>query len=112
MFGANGLGLPAGMIAGLGTALPGLLHVPFLAAPMHLLSGKAFLVLALFPVVWFLPNTQEILGQAKGEHSDITGFAKIALWRPNLAWATSLGVAMIAVLWYMTDTSSFLYFQF
>ncbi|MFY9935988.1 MAG: MBOAT family O-acyltransferase [Silvibacterium sp.] len=112
MFGANGLGLPAPVIAKLGTALPGLLHVPFLAAPMLLLSGKAFLVLALFPVVWFLPNTQEILGQAKGEHSDITGFTKIALWRPNLAWATSLGMVMIAVLWYMTDTSSFLYFQF
>jgi alginate O-acetyltransferase complex protein AlgI len=94
-----------------------MLHHPFLATPMQLVSTKIYLVLFLFPVVWFLPNTQEILGQSKSGQvqsapAPATGFMKVILWRPTWTWATSLGLVMIAVLWYMTDTSSFLYFQF
>jgi alginate O-acetyltransferase complex protein AlgI len=117
MCGINGLGLPAAVVAKLGSAAPWMLHHPFLATPMQLVSTKIYLVLFLFPVVWFLPNTQEILGQSKSGQvqsapAPATGFMKVILWRPTLTWATSLGLVMIAVLWYMTDTSSFLYFQF
>lgn len=67
----------------------------------------AFLVFLLLPVVWFLPNTQEILGQAKTARVN-----PLVLWQPSWAWAVSLGVLLVAVLIYMTDTTSFLYFQF
>jgi len=33
-------------------------------------------------------------------------------WRPTFAWAAALGAALVAVLWNMADTSTFLYFQF
>jgi D-alanyl-lipoteichoic acid acyltransferase DltB (MBOAT superfamily) len=79
------------------------------------LSGQpphAFLFLLALPVVWFLPNTQEILGQVSTVRPNIFGRSTLVMWRPNWAWACSLGSLLVAVLWYMTDTSSFLYFQF
>lgn len=88
-------------------------HGTALAAAEPLTLGKHALVALLFlPVVWFCPNTQEILGQTKSVRKNVFGSLKLAQWRPNLLWATSLGCAFIAVLWYMTNTSSFLYFQF
>jgi D-alanyl-lipoteichoic acid acyltransferase DltB (MBOAT superfamily) len=105
----DALRLLAGMVGRNGVAaIPGL--------PAVLLNPHAWLALLLLPVVWFFPNTQEILGQAKAVRANlfsaVFGSAPAALWRPNLVWATSLAGAFLAVLWYMTDTSSFLYFQF
>jgi alginate O-acetyltransferase complex protein AlgI len=82
------------------------------AVPGALHNAHGYLAIMLLPVVWFFPNTQEILGQAKAVRANIFRVATVSLWRPNLMWATSLAVAFITVLWYMTDTSSFLYFQF
>jgi D-alanyl-lipoteichoic acid acyltransferase DltB (MBOAT superfamily) len=78
-------------------------------------SSHAYLFLLALPVVWFFPNTQEILGQTQTVRANLLGWlvrARPGAWRPNLAWALSLGVLLVAVLWYMTDTSAFLYFQF
>ncbi len=82
------------------------------AVPPSLHNSHGYLAILLLPVVWFFPNTQEILGQAKAVRASVFRTVSTALWRPNLVWATSLGIAFITVLWYMTDTSSFLYFQF
>jgi alginate O-acetyltransferase complex protein AlgI len=82
------------------------------AMPAALYSNHGYLAILLLPVIWFFPNTQEILGQAKAVRGNIFRFAAVPFWRPNLMWATSLAVAFVAALWYMTDTSSFLYFQF
>ena len=75
-------------------------------------SIYSYLVLCLLPVVWLFPNTQEILGQTASVRANILGASKLAQWRPNWAWATSVGSLLVAALWWMTDTSSFLYFQF
>lgn len=74
--------------------------------------GHGYWAILMLPIVWFLPNTQEILGQAKAIRPNLLRGSPLALWQPNLRWAASLGVALVAVLWYLTDTSSFLYFQF
>jgi alginate O-acetyltransferase complex protein AlgI len=85
-------------------------------------GGLAF---ALFPVVWFLPNTQQILGQETGpggvalspETVYVTPLPAPTLfsglhWRPNLRWAIVMAVLFFAVLANLDSTTSFLYFQF
>ena len=75
-------------------------------------STHAYVVFLLLLSVWFLPNTQEILGQTKAVRTNALGTSGLTQWRPNWAWAICLGAALVAVLWYITDTSTFLYFQF
>jgi alginate O-acetyltransferase complex protein AlgI len=72
----------------------------------------AFFVFMLLPAVWRLPNTQEIFRQVKAVRRNVFGASRLAEWKPNLSWAGSLSILLTAVLWFMTDTSSFLYFQF
>ena len=85
----------------------------------------ASLALALFPVVWFLPNTQQILGQETGPGGIATlpGTSNVNTvpaptlfpglrWRPNLGWAVMMAVLFFAVLANLDSTTSFLYFQF
>ena len=81
-------------------------------APPAALPGRAYLVLLLLPVIWGCPNTQEILGQVPEVRSHIFSDAAPFRWRPSLPWAASLGGLLVTILWYMTDTSTFLYFQF
>ncbi len=76
------------------------------------LSARAYLVLLLLPVVWYFPNTQELLGQTKSVRENIFGTTQLVYWRPSLAWALASGILFVTVLWYMTNTSAFLYFQF
>ena len=69
-----------------------------------------------FAIVWFLPNTQQILSLFKpslqqsawDSHSTPRGL----LWVPNAAWAVALGSLFLLALWNMQDPSTFLYFQF
>jgi len=85
----------------------------------------AFLALALFPVVWFLPNTQQILGQEIGPDgiAAFPGTSNVSpipastrflwlRWRPNVGWAVMMAVLFFAVLANLDSTTSFLYFQF
>jgi alginate O-acetyltransferase complex protein AlgI len=90
-----------------------------------LLDGA--LAFALFPIVWFFPNTQQILGQepGTGRLTPIPGGAPASLaldpppsvfsrlrWSPTLPWAFVIFVVFFAVLANMDSTSRFLYFQF
>ena len=89
----------------------------------ELLEGA--LAFALFPVVWFFPNTQQILGQETGFGGIATSpgtpnvnpspaptlFTRLR-WRPNLRWAVVMAVLFFAVLANLDSTTSFLYFQF
>jgi len=95
-------------------------------SPGHLdeLAAGA-LAFALFPVVWFLPNTQQILGQETGPGGIATSpgtpnvnpspaptlFAGLR-WHPNLGWALVMAAVFFAVLANLDSTTSFLYFQF
>jgi hypothetical protein len=89
----------------------------------EVLSGS--LAFCLFPVVWFFPNTQQILGQETGPGGIATSpgtpnvnpapaptlFAGLR-WRPNVGWAVVMAVVLFAVLANLDSTTSFLYFQF
>ena len=91
-----------------------------------LLDG--WLAFALLPVVWFLPNTQQILGQEPtpeapqpGHHTPTSDRVDPAAptpllsrfrWSPNLGWAVLMAVLFFAVLANLDHTTSFLYFQF
>jgi D-alanyl-lipoteichoic acid acyltransferase DltB (MBOAT superfamily) len=90
LFGRNGMGL----------------------ASLRTLDPHAFLVFALLPVVWFFPNTQEILGRTATIRPNVFGSGSPFFWRPSMAWAGGIATLFVVVLWYMTDTSAFLYFQF
>ena len=92
----------------------------------------AALGFALFPIVWFLPNTQQILGQESSQ--DAAGHAPTAptsttqttpdfasaptsffyrlRWSPSIRWSLVIAVLFFAVLANIDQTSSFLYFQF
>jgi alginate O-acetyltransferase complex protein AlgI len=98
----NALDVVAGLIGRHGLGVE-----QFGKQPLH-----AFLFVFALPVIWCFPNTQEILRQVSTIRTNIFGASTLAIWRPNWVWASGLGSLLIAVLWYMTDTSSFLYFQF
>jgi len=65
----------------------------------------------LFPVVWFMPNTQQILGEEPIGESEGSSFWSSLRWRPNLLWSLGMAVLFFAILANM-ESSSFLYFQF
>jgi len=72
----------------------------------------AALALALFPVVWFMPNTQQILGEESSTTAPPTNLLPRLRWSPNLGWGLAMAVLFFAILANLDHTSSFLYFQF
>ena len=93
-----------------------------------LLDGS--LAFALFPIVWFLPNTQQILGQESARADAAVGpptgpearftiaheqaptlFAWLR-WRPTVGWSLLMAALLFAVLVELDPTATFLYFQF
>ena len=83
-------------------------------------------VFLLFPVVWFFPNTQQILGEETKRDgvatspgtptavnpTPVPSILSHLRWRPNLLWAAVMVVLFFAVLVNLDSTSTFLYFQF
>jgi len=72
----------------------------------------AALALALFPIVWFMPNTQQILGEESSTTAAPTSLFPRLRWSPNLGWGLAMAVLFFAILANLDHTSSFLYFQF
>lgn len=94
-----------------------------LGHPDELLAGV--LAFCLLPVVWFLPNTQQILGQETGPGGIVSSpgtpnvnpmpapsvFAGIR-WSPSVRWAVIMAAIFFAVLANLDSSVRFLYFQF
>jgi D-alanyl-lipoteichoic acid acyltransferase DltB (MBOAT superfamily) len=73
----------------------------------------ATLGFALFPIVWFMPNTQQILGEEPTATSaPSTPLLTRLRWSPSIAWSLVIATLFFAVLANIDQTSSFLYFQF
>ena len=97
-------------------------HAPLATAtltdtPSFAPSAGAFLpVVAGLAIVWFLPNTQQILARfhpaLELSPSDRREGGLRLLWQPTLAWGVGLGLVFFAVLVKMENPSTFLYFQF
>jgi hypothetical protein len=68
---------------------------------------------ALFAIVWFLPNTQQIFASARPALGRITpGPMAWLRWRPGMGWAIVLGLGGVVAVLSMGGTSEFLYFRF
>ena len=89
-----------------------------------LLEGS--LAFALFPVVWFMPNSQQILGQERTVDHPVPGPAaptapahqqapvifSTLRWAPTVPWSLAMAALFFAVLVELDPTAQFLYFQF
>jgi hypothetical protein len=64
--------------------------------------------------IWWLPNTQEILGQYSGEEKTQPGIfqARFHQWQPTWRWSLAISAAFFACFVLMKPASRFLYFQF
>lgn len=75
-----------------------------------LLEGAAGF--ALFPIVWLMPNTQQILGEEPVVAARFSWGLHKLRWSPSLSWSLVIAVLFFAVLANLGETTSFLYFQF
>jgi hypothetical protein len=75
--------------------------------------SKVWLVI-LFVVVWFCPNTQQIMYKFSPTLGRIQPgpFAGALSWRPNAVWACAVGALLCLGVLSLGGTSEFLYFQF
>jgi hypothetical protein len=69
-------------------------------------------ILALFIIVLFAPNTQEIMGIVKRSW-DATWLERILpAWAPTLAWAAAIGCLFGWAIGQIPGSGDFLYFRF
>ena len=89
------------------------LHGTTLAVPdMHAAAEIAWLAV-LYGIVWFAPNTQQIMRDYAPALGRIQPGPLAALrWRPSLPYATAAGFAATLGLLAVGGTGEFLYFQF
>jgi len=77
---------------------------------------KVFLLIGVAAIVWFFPNTQQVLARYKPAlqlaPADQERRWLPIFWAPNLAWGLGLGAVILAALVNLQNPSSFLYFQF
>ena len=77
----------------------------------ELIGTLPLFLLVLYPIVWFLPNTQEILGESPTLLLE-RPFLRWLRWKPNYAWAVATGLLCLLSLFFAGQTQSFLYFKF
>jgi alginate O-acetyltransferase complex protein AlgI len=69
----------------------------------------------LLTVIWWFPNTQEILGRYSTEESSETDRSRdlhLLQWQPTWKWSLAICAAFFACFVLMKPASRFLYFQF
>lgn len=69
------------------------------------------------PIVWFLPNTQQIMQQYKPALKTYPGEIKqvgfpFMQWQPKVSWAIAIGGSAVISILYMSRINEFIYFQF
>ena len=103
MFHANNVGdalhVYAGMLGRHGLGAP----VPW---------RSLMLLVLLLAIVWLLPNTQEVLGEAQQEDAGNWSVASGLRWTPSFLWLSATAVAFAFCMAYSSAASTFLYFQF
>jgi len=77
--------------------------------------GQILFLVALFVIVWFAPNTQEIMSEYSSSTSNDSASEKKQLkinFRPTTVWAFIISILFVAGLLSLNSVSEFLYFQF
>ncbi|OSZ73280.1 MBOAT family protein [Hydrogenophaga sp. IBVHS1] len=99
-------------------AMAGLNGIPIstddFTAYNHISSAPSKLLLALIlcaTVVWFFPNSQEILADHQPALASVTTNSRIR-WRPTLLWTVLIALSLFKAILDMGQVSEFLYFQF
>jgi alginate O-acetyltransferase complex protein AlgI len=68
---------------------------------------------ALYAIVWFLPNTQQIMSRYEPALGKIEkGPLPWLAWRPSAPWGIAVGLGVTLAVLAMGGTTEFLYFQF
>lgn len=82
-------------------------------AGLHGLRGhvdeRAALLIVLYPAVWLIPNSQEILGDTSAEFPSALQWLR---WKPCYAWSIALGLLCLFSLFFAGESQSFVYFRF
>jgi D-alanyl-lipoteichoic acid acyltransferase DltB (MBOAT superfamily) len=115
MLGGNGVTLPAGLRSVIGPLGPFLeVH----SVSFTLGGGTQFVkmvawIAALLPIVFFVPNTQQIMGRFEPALERVLpARPNVFQWQPDRTWAIVVGsIAAFGIL-ALTQHSEFLYFQF
>ena len=70
-------------------------------------------------IIWFAPNTQEIMSGHLREHKEIAGIEQSPVeqkrwyqWHPNQWWAALIATLFIVSTLKLTQSNEFIYFQF
>lgn len=112
MAGLNGISLPDAILSRLGNAGA---QLGIAAAG----GGREFVlnwlwVLALLPVVFCMPNVQQIMARFHPslDHDVLAPVAPRWQWTPSARWAVALAFVLACGLMSLTKPSEFLYFQF
>ena len=115
MVGLHGISLPDMVAARLGPLGPWLASHGVLLTPG---GGRDFAmtflwVIALLPMVFISPNTQQIMQRFKPtlDQQDSDHISRLT-WRCNTRWALAMAVVLALGLLSLTRPSEFLYFQF
>jgi alginate O-acetyltransferase complex protein AlgI len=75
--------------------------------------AEAIWLIALFAIVWCLPNTQQIFESARPVLDRITpGPLTWLRWHPGTGWAVALGLGAVVAVLSMGGSGEFLYFRF
>ncbi|WP_322996999.1 MBOAT family O-acyltransferase [Castellaniella sp.] len=83
---------------------------------VHLLLerwAQGFLIIILLLVVWFAPNSVQLLGAySPALEGEIPGVAPWMRWRPSATWLLLTLIVLIYAAFNLHSTARFLYFQF
>ena len=119
MFGLNGICLPEGYqhkLGFLGNFLSAS-GVKFIETEFYFGLPALGLIIILLMIVWFIPNTQQILlrhriGLDVHHKLELSSFWQRFTWTPNIYWAVIIFIISIIAIIMVSDTNEFLYFQF
>ena len=87
-------------------------HNQFFETHIRLAKGR---LIALLLIVWFLPNTQQIMSRftsSQFNHNSKSFINKFFYWQPNNFWAVIIASLTVVCFLKLMKPSEFLYFQF
>ena len=119
MIGNNGVALRAhyfGLLGPLGPVLADL-GVRFEEDLMMVGSRAGASMIAMLVMVWFMPNTQQIMARYRPALETCVGQIKrprfsLLAWRPTVGWAVIIGGMAVVSVVFASRVNEFLYYQF